>query len=88
MKAWQLTAHGEPSKVLALLEVPDPVPKPGEVLIRSEGFGLNYADVMAVKGLYRDAPPPPSVIGYEIVGRVVQCGEGVPAELMGNVCWR
>ncbi|MBX2983802.1 MAG: zinc-binding dehydrogenase [Flavobacteriales bacterium] len=84
MKAWQLTAHGEPSKVLALLEVPDPVPKPGEVLIRSEGFGLNYADVMAVKGLYRDAPPPPSVIGYEIVGRVEQCGDGVPAELMGK----
>ncbi|MBK7246197.1 MAG: zinc-binding dehydrogenase [Flavobacteriales bacterium] len=84
MKAWQLTAHGDPAKVLVLRELPDPVPKPGEVLIRSEGFGLNYADVMAVKGLYRDAPPPPCVIGYETVGRVEQCGEGVPPELLGK----
>lgn len=84
MKAWQLTAHGEPSKVLSLKQLPDPSPKPGEVLIRSEGFGLNYADVMAVKGLYRDAPPPPSVIGYETVGRVEQCGDGVPSEWMGK----
>lgn len=84
MKAWQLTAHGDPTKVLALRDLPDPAPKTGEVLIRSEGFGLNYADVMAVKGLYRDAPPPPCIIGYETVGRVEQCGEGVPADLLGK----
>lgn len=84
MQAWQLTAHGDPAKVLALRELPDPVPKPGEVLVRSEGFGLNYADVMAVKGLYRDAPPPPCVIGYETVGRVERSGDGVPATLLGK----
>jgi NADPH:quinone reductase-like Zn-dependent oxidoreductase len=84
MKAWQLTTHGDPTKVLALRDLPDPAPKTGEVLIRSEGFGLNYADVMAVKGLYRDAPPPPCIIGYETVGRVEQCGEGVPADLLGK----
>jgi NADPH:quinone reductase-like Zn-dependent oxidoreductase len=72
------------NKVLALRDLPDPAPKTGEVLIRSEGFGLNYADVMAVKGLYRDAPPPPCIIGYETVGRVEQCGEGVPADLLGK----
>ena len=84
MKSWQLTAHGPPGKVLALRELPDPVPGPGEVLIRSEGFGLNYADTMAVKGLYRDAPPPPCVLGYEVAGRVEQRGEGVPASLIGR----
>lgn len=84
MRAWQLTAHGRPEKVLALRELPDPSPSSGEVLIRSEGFGLNYADVMAVKGLYRDAPPPPCVLGYETVGRVERCGEGVPAEWLGK----
>ena len=84
MQAWQLTAHGAPEKVLQLRELPDPVTKPGQVLIRSEGFGLNYADVMAVKGLYRDAPPPPCVLGYEVVGRVEKCGDGVPSELLGK----
>ncbi len=83
MRAWTLTAHGDPGKVLALREHPDPVPGAGQVLIRSEGFGLNYADTMAVKGLYRDAPPLPSVLGYEVVGRVEQCGAGVPGDLLG-----
>jgi len=84
MKAWQLTAHGVPENAFKLRDLPDPVPKAGEVLIRSEGFGLNYADVMAVKGLYPDAPPPPCVLGYEVVGRVEQCGEGAPKGLLGK----
>ena len=84
MKAWLLIEHGSPRKALALRELPDPTPKPGEVLVRSEGFGLNFADVMAVKGLYRDAPPPPCVIGYETVGRVERCGDGAPATLLGK----
>lgn len=84
MKAWTLTAHGDPKKVLALRDHPAPVPSENQVLIRCEGFGLNYADVMAVKGLYREAPPVPSIIGYEVVGRVEQCGAHVPSELKGK----
>lgn len=82
MKAWTLTAHGEPKRVLNLREHPDPTPAVGEVLVRSEGFGLNYADAMAVRGLYRDAPPTPSVLGYETVGRVVAVGEGADGSLL------
>jgi NADPH2:quinone reductase len=84
MQAWVLTAHGEPRRVLALQERPDPVPGPQQVLIRCEGFGLNYADVMAVKGLYRDAPPVPSVLGYEVVGRIESAGADVPKDLLGR----
>ena len=84
MKAWTLTAHGDPKKVLELRDHPDPSPGDNQVLIRCAGFGLNYADVMAVKGLYREAPPTPSIIGYEVVGRVEQCGAHVPSELKGK----
>jgi NADPH:quinone reductase-like Zn-dependent oxidoreductase len=84
MKAWVLERHGPPDRAFALREVPDPAPTKGQVLIRSEGFGLNYADVMARKGLYREAPPPPCVIGYENVGRVERIGENVPADLLGK----
>ncbi len=84
MRAWYLIRHGDVERAFALHEVPDPVPAPGQVLVRSEGFGLNYADVMARKGLYREAPPPPCVIGYENVGRVERIGEGVPAEMLGQ----
>ena len=84
MKAWTLIRHGDPDRAFELREHPSPHPARGQVLIRCEGFGLNYADTMAVLGLYREAPPLPSVIGYEVVGRVEQLGEGVPAELLGK----
>ncbi|MBL7953091.1 MAG: zinc-binding dehydrogenase [Flavobacteriales bacterium] len=84
MKAWTLTAHGDPHRVFALCEHATPEPKDGEVLIECEGFGINYADVMASKGLYREAPPTPSVLGYEVVGRVRGLGPGAPSELLGQ----
>lgn len=84
MKAWVLERHGTPERSFALRDIPDPDPTPGQVLIRSEGFGLNYADVMAVRGLYRDAPAPPCVLGYETVGRVERCGAGVSDVLLGK----
>ena len=84
MKAWTLVTHGDPIRAFALRTHPDPVPTEHQVLIEVEGFGLNYADVMAVRGLYREAPPLPSIIGYEVVGRVVGRGSGVPEHLMGR----
>lgn len=84
MKAWVLIGHGDPERCLRLEERPQPVPGPSQVLIRSEGFGLNYADTMAVRGLYRDAPPIPSVLGYEAVGRVMGLGADVPRDMMGK----
>ena len=84
MNAWVLVRHGPPERAFALREIPDPVAGRGQVLIRSEGFGLNYADVMAAQGLYREAPPLPSVLGYEVVGRVEACGADVPEGLLGK----
>ncbi|MEO8066417.1 MAG: zinc-binding dehydrogenase [Flavobacteriales bacterium] len=84
MKAWLLTKNGDPLNAFVLREVEAPTLKPGHVRIMSEGFGLNYADAMAVAGLYREAPPLPSIIGYEMVGRVTECGEGVAPDLRGK----
>lgn len=58
--------------------------KDQEVRIESEAFGLNYADVMARRGLYREAPTMPCVIGYELVGKVVEVGPTVDPELLGQ----
>jgi NADPH2:quinone reductase len=55
-----------------------------EVLIESEAFGLNYADVMARHGLYKEAPPLPCVLGYELVGIVTQVGENCSPDLLGK----
>jgi NADPH2:quinone reductase len=74
MRAAVLVRHGDARTAFELREVPDPVPAPHEVLIRVEAFGLNFADVMARLGLYRDAPPLPAVLGYDVAGTVVQAG--------------
>lgn len=55
-----------------------------DVLVESEAFGLNYADVMARNGLYREAPPMPSVIGYELVGKIIEVGPNVDKSLIGK----
>ncbi len=47
------------------------------MLVKVEGFGLNFADVMARKGMYEDAPPMPSLIGYDVVGTVERVGSNV-----------
>lgn len=58
--------------------------KDNEVLIEVEAFGLNYADVMARNGLYREAPPLPCVLGYEVVGKIIETGSLVDKSNLGN----
>ena len=55
-----------------------------EVLIESEAFGLNYADVMARNGMYKEAPPLPCVLGYELVGIVKQVGQNCSPDWIGK----
>ncbi|MGV3629619.1 MAG: quinone oxidoreductase family protein [Bacteroidota bacterium] len=69
-----LTKYGDSSTAFTLRETEIPKPLPGEVLVEVEAFGLNYADVMARKKLYREAPPLPCVLGYEVVGKVISTG--------------
>jgi NADPH:quinone reductase-like Zn-dependent oxidoreductase len=69
--------------VLAVREVSRPDPGPGQVRVRVEAVGVNFADVMMRRGLYPDAPKLPAVAGYEVAGTVDAVGSGVEAELNG-----
>ncbi|MEM7372908.1 MAG: zinc-binding dehydrogenase [Bacteroidota bacterium] len=84
MKAIYLVRTGDAAQAFEQREVPTPKPGLGEVLIKVEAFGLNFADVMARLGLYPDAPPLPAVIGYDIVGRIEEVGEGVNPDRIGE----
>lgn len=84
MKAYVLVKNGAADQAFELQDVPEPKLKPGHVLVQSEGFGINFADVMARNGLYREAPPLPSIIGYEIVGRVKELGDSTDPALLGK----
>ena len=73
-----------PPEVLALREARDPVPQAGEVRIRVEAAGVNFADVMGRMGLYPDLPPLPVVPGYEVAGRVDAVGRDTYPDWVGR----
>lgn len=60
---------------LRLLEVPDPVPGPGEILIRVTASGVCHTELDEIEGRL---PPPslPTILGHQVVGRVVERGPG------------
>lgn len=70
MKSVYIVKYGISSRAFEIRQVAIPHPKENEVLIKVEAFGLNFADVIARRGLYRDFPPLPAVPGYDVVGRV------------------
>jgi len=70
--------------VLKIQEQPDPVPGETEVKIRVKASGINFADIMARKGLYPDAPPKPCVVGYEVSGIVESVGFEVDKGIVGK----
>ena len=73
-----------PPEVLEVKEAPDPEPKAGEVRIRVEASGVNFADIMGRLGLYPDLPPIPVVPGYEVSGHIDAVGAGVAPNWAGR----
>lgn len=84
MKAVVLKKYGKSTEAFEIKEMPAPQPVEDQVLIQAEAFGLNFADVMARKGLYADAPQLPAVLGYEVVGKIVGVGPRLSDQLMGK----
>lgn len=76
MKALVIPRFGEPD-VLTWTEQPDPVPGPGELLVRVRAFAVNWADLMQRAGRYPGGPTPPFIGGHDLVGEVVGRGPGV-----------
>lgn len=84
MKSIALKKFGNASEAFDLVESNLPVPTDNDVLIEVSCFGLNYADVLARKGIYPDCPPLPTVIGYEVVGRISAVGKNVDVKRLGE----
>jgi len=73
-----------PPEVLEVKDAPDPQPGAGELRIRVEASGVNFADIMGRLGLYPDLPRLPVVPGYEVAGRVDDVGAGVDPGWVGR----
>ena len=81
MKAIQIRETGGP-EVLALVDLPIPVPGPGQVLIRIEAIGMNFIEIYFRKGQYKATFP--VVPGSEAAGTVEECGSGVTGFKAGD----
>jgi NADPH2:quinone reductase len=83
MKAILLDDYG-PVDNLRVGEVPEPVPGPGDVVVRVAYAGLRWGDVMSRNGVPRRFHTPPFVPGQEATGVVHAVGEGVTEFSVGD----
>jgi NADPH2:quinone reductase len=84
MKAIRFHKHGGP-EVLVYEEVPEPIPGPGELLIRVEAAGVNYSDTMRRwNDPYPEPSPLPFMPGVEVAGTVAALGVGVSGPPVGT----
>ena len=75
------------NKNLVWSDVPDPVIKPDEVLVKIYAAALNRADLLQREGKYPSPPGCPEWMGLEIAGKIVACGSDVTNWQVGDaVC--
>lgn len=89
MKAIIVERYGEP-EVMRIGEVPDPVPREGEVLVKIHAAGVNPVDTYIRSGLYTQPVPPPYTPGIDGAGVIEAVGPGVKHRKVGDrvyVAW-
>ncbi len=85
MRAVVYYEFGSP-EVLKLVEIDKPEPSEGEVLIRHEMIGVNFADTLQRRGMYARGGMVdfPAIPGLEAVGVIEAVGDGVDASRLGE----
>lgn len=84
MKAWRVAELGEPAEAMRLVEVPDPEPGPGRLVVRVLAAPANFPDVLLCRGEYQLKPELPFTPGVELCGEVMAVGEGVTRFAVGD----
>ncbi|MFC8616085.1 NADPH:quinone oxidoreductase family protein [Micromonospora purpureochromogenes] len=84
MKAWRVADLGEPRDVLRLVDVAEPEPGPGQLVVRVLAAPANFPDVLMCRGEYQVKPELPFTPGVELCGEVVALGEGVDGFAVGD----
>ena len=81
MKVFQVPA---PGSAPVLTEAACPAPGPGEAAVALRACGLNFADLLMIKGSYQDTPEAPFTLGLEAAGVVTALGDGVQDFSVGD----
>ena len=87
MKAIVMQRTGD-AGVLAQVDLADPAPAAGQVLVEIALAGVNFMDIGVRQGMAWNEMPLPRVLGVEGAGRVVALGQGVQGLRIGQrVAW-
>lgn len=77
MRAAVCRFYGTPED-LVIDDLPDPVPGPGQLVVRVHAAAVNFPDVLLIAGKYQVKIPVPFVPGSELAGEVTAVGDGLP----------
>lgn len=83
MRVAQFKEFGGP-QALRLEQVPDPVPGPGDVLLKVTAVSLNFFDTLVLRNQYQVTPPLPFSPGAEVAGLIEGLGQGVSDLTVGQ----
>ncbi|MFU8863528.1 MAG: NADPH:quinone oxidoreductase family protein [Rhodobacterales bacterium] len=81
MRAYRKTS---PDADAAVMQIETPAPGPGQIRVKIAACGLNFADLLMLKGQYQDTPATPFTLGMEVAGTVDALGEGVTSPAVGT----
>ena len=82
MKVWQIQSFGIDK--LAFVDLPQPRPGRGEVLVKIHAVSLNYRDLLMVRGHYNPRMALPRIPCSDGAGEIVETGEGVTSTSPGQ----
>jgi NADPH:quinone reductase len=75
MRAVVCHSYGTPED-LVIDDVAEPVPGPGQLVVRVHAAAVNFPDVLLIAGKYQVKIPVPFIPGSELAGEVLTVGEG------------
>ncbi|WP_420558632.1 NADPH:quinone oxidoreductase family protein [Roseovarius sp.] len=81
MRAFRIDSH---DTTATLQDVEAPRPAAGEIGLHIHACGLNFADLLMLKGEYQDTPDTPFTLGMEVAGTVEALGDGVEGPAIGS----
>jgi len=86
MKAAYIKQTG-PAESIIYADLPDPVPGPGQVLVRVKAVSVNPIDTYIRGGMVKAELPSPFVIGSDLAGVVEKLGPGASHFKVGDRVW-
>lgn len=81
MRAMQVTELGQ---ALSLQDIPVPQAQAGQVVVKVHTCGMNFGDILVVKGTYQERPELPFTLGMELCGTITEVGEDVTGFEVGQ----